>query len=333
MFPIAVITSRFSSHVGFGYTVYSLIFCRRPRRFCHRHYLHLCRAAGAPHPQYRPASLWEKALGCLQVAKDPRSVGVAVQPCVFRIDTLQPHACPLWLNAQNGTFESELCSVKRQAASESRCFISGSTSRIRPCRGLGIEAHTVVIVRLLYPDPDHQSSVHLKKFSLCAPTRHLSSASIVSPMSEYAARCRTGRRTFYSRMPVLPGRTSRISSNSFVKSLSLTGFDKNRSTPELNASCCALALPKPVNATICAGWSPCCFSKARILRVASKPSMRGMFISISMTCGFSFDCLLVSTVCFSCCSRGPSMRQAALYASTASMPSLAVSLRCPCFFA
>jgi len=83
----------------------------------------------------------------------------------------------------------------------------------------------------------------------------------------------------------------------FVNSFNRTGFVRYKSTPEENASCCALALPSPVSAMMNAGWTPCCCSNALISRVASKPSITGMLMSMSMTCGFSDGSSEVSMLC------------------------------------
>lgn len=59
-----------------------------------------------------------------------------------------------------------------------------------------------------------------------------------------------------------------------------TGLVKNRSIPELNASRWTSACATPVRATIVARLCfPVPFSKARIRRVDSSPSMIGMEIS------------------------------------------------------
>lgn len=76
-----------------------------------------------------------------------------------------------------------------------------------------------------------------------------------------------------------PAQSFFMPSRIFVSSLSRTGFVRNRSTPDVNASCCALALPRPVKAMIFAGSMPFDFSKVRICLVASKPSRTGMLIS------------------------------------------------------
>lgn len=87
----------------------------------------------------------------------------------------------------------------------------------------------------------------------------------------------------FSELALLALTLSKILVNSFNR----TGFVKKRSTPELNASCCALALPKPVKATIVAGVMQFSLSNLRIRLVASNPSMMGMVISIRMICGLA----------------------------------------------
>lgn len=66
------------------------------------------------------------------------------------------------------------------------------------------------------------------------------------------------------------------------RSLSLTGFVRNKSTPLTTASRCASSEASPVRASIRAGLRPCRCSNALILRVASKPSMMGIEMSIKM---------------------------------------------------
>lgn len=55
----------------------------------------------------------------------------------------------------------------------------------------------------------------------------------------------------------------------FVSSFNFTGLVRKRSIPHAYASCCALALPRPVRATMVAGGRCRLCSNCRICRVAS----------------------------------------------------------------
>ncbi|KAH0357750.1 hypothetical protein KCU83_g477, partial [Aureobasidium melanogenum] len=90
--------------------------------------------------------------------------------------------------------------------------------------------------------------------------------------------------------------------------------------PETKASSCASADPRPVSAMMVAGVISLLRSNALIWRVASKPSMTGMEMSMSTTSGLGVVELVLP-------------RAAALYASKASRPFVAVSLGWPCFLA